>query len=40
MDVDDHAVHCPHEEILQCPNVRGLITARLAGQPLQDAQAQ
>ena len=33
----DHALRCPHEDILQCPNFRGLITARLAGQPLHEA---
>ena len=33
----DHALRCPHEDILHCPNFRGLITARLAGQPLHEA---
>lgn len=33
----DHALRCPHEDIRQCPNVRALVTARLAGQPLQEA---
>ncbi|HEV2358971.1 MAG TPA: MerR family transcriptional regulator [bacterium] len=33
----DHALRCPHEDILQCPNFRRLITARLAGQPLHEA---
>ena len=33
----DHALHCPHEDILQCPNFRSLVTARLAGQPLHEA---
>ena len=33
----DHALRCPHEDILQCPNFRGLITARLAGQALHAA---
>ena len=30
----DHALRCPHEDIRQCPPFRGLVTARLAGQPL------
>jgi DNA-binding transcriptional MerR regulator len=33
----DHALRCPHEDILQCPRFRALSTARLAGQPLQEA---
>jgi DNA-binding transcriptional MerR regulator len=33
----DHALRCPHEDILHCPNFRSLITARLAGQPLHEA---
>ncbi len=33
----DHGLRCPHEDILQCPKFGGLITARLAGQPLQEA---
>lgn len=33
----EHALHCPHQDILQCPNFGNLITARLAGQPLQEA---
>jgi DNA-binding transcriptional MerR regulator len=33
----DHALRCPHEDILHCTNFRGLITARLAGQPLHEA---
>jgi DNA-binding transcriptional MerR regulator len=32
-----HALRCPHEDILQCPNFGSLITARLSGQPLQEA---
>jgi len=35
----DHALHCPHEDILQCANFGSLITARLAGQPLHEAHA-
>jgi MerR family copper efflux transcriptional regulator len=33
----DHALHCPHEDIRQCPSFRSLVTARLAGQPLHEA---
>jgi DNA-binding transcriptional MerR regulator len=33
----DHALCCPHEDILECPNFRSLITARLAGLPLHEA---
>jgi MerR family redox-sensitive transcriptional activator SoxR len=33
----DHALRCPHEDILDCPNFRSLITARLAGQLLHEA---
>ena len=33
----DHGLKCPHEDIAQCPSFRGLITARLAGQPLHEA---
>ena len=33
----EHALHCTHEGILQCPNFGSLITARLAGQPLHEA---
>ena len=33
----DHALRCPHEDILPCPNFRSLITARLAGRPLHEA---
>jgi DNA-binding transcriptional MerR regulator len=32
-----HALACPHEDILQCPNFVSVITARLAGSPLQEA---
>ena len=35
----DHALRCPHKDILHCPNFRSLITARLAGQPLHEAHA-
>ena len=33
----DHALRCPHEDILACPNFTSLVTARLAGQPLHEA---
>jgi MerR family redox-sensitive transcriptional activator SoxR len=33
----EHALRCPHEDIRQCATFRGLVTARLAGQPLQEA---
>jgi MerR family copper efflux transcriptional regulator len=33
----EHALRCSHEDILQCPNFRSLVTARLAGQPLHEA---
>jgi len=29
-----HGLHCPHDDITQCPNFNAGITARLAGQPL------
>jgi DNA-binding transcriptional MerR regulator len=35
----EHALRCPHEDILECPNFGSLVTARLAGQPLDDAHA-
>ena len=33
----EHALRCPHEDILQCPNFAGVTTARLDGQPLSEA---
>jgi DNA-binding transcriptional MerR regulator len=33
----EHALRCPHEDILQCPTFGSLVTARLAGQPLHKA---
>ena len=33
----DHALRCPHEDILHCTNFHSLVTARLAGQPLHQA---
>ena len=35
-----HALRCPHEDVRQCPTFRGLVAARLAGQPLHEAHAQ
>jgi DNA-binding transcriptional MerR regulator len=32
-----HALDCPHEHLLQCPNFARVITARLAGSPLHEA---
>lgn len=29
-----HGLHCPHEDITQCPNYEAGVSARLAGQPL------
>lgn len=33
----EHALRCPHEDILDCPNFRSLLSARLAGRPLREA---
>jgi hypothetical protein len=33
----DHALRCPYEDILQCPNFASVIAARLTGQPLHQA---
>lgn len=33
----EHALRCPHEDILQCPNFAGVVIARLAGQQLFEA---
>ncbi|HXV93199.1 MAG TPA: MerR family transcriptional regulator, partial [Pseudonocardia sp.] len=33
----EHALACPHEDILQCPDFSSLVTARLAGRPLHTA---
>ena len=33
----DHALRCPHDDILHCTNCHSLITARLAGRPLHEA---
>jgi DNA-binding transcriptional MerR regulator len=32
----DHALRCPHEDILECPNFASLMAARLAGQSLHE----
>jgi hypothetical protein len=32
-----HALRCPHADVRQCPTFRGLVAARLAGQPLREA---
>lgn len=32
-----HALRCPHDDILQCPNFASVVAARLAGQPLHQA---
>jgi DNA-binding transcriptional MerR regulator len=34
-----HALRCPHEDVRRCPTFRGLVAARLAGQPLREAHA-
>lgn len=33
----DHALRCPHDDILACPHFTSVVTARLAGQPLEQA---
>jgi DNA-binding transcriptional MerR regulator len=33
----DHALHCPREEIFDCPNFANVVAARLDGQPLHRA---
>jgi DNA-binding transcriptional MerR regulator len=33
----EHALRCPYEDTLQCPNFRSLIAARLDGQSLHEA---
>jgi DNA-binding transcriptional MerR regulator len=32
-----HALACPHEDILECPNLGSVIAARLAGSSLEEA---
>jgi DNA-binding transcriptional MerR regulator len=36
-DAVNHAMHCPHKDIFECPNFTSVITARLAGQPIREA---
>ena len=36
----DHGLRCRHQDILRCPNVARGITARLAGQSLQEAHSE
>jgi DNA-binding transcriptional MerR regulator len=33
----NHALRCPHDDILACPNLAGVVAARLTGQPLHEA---
>jgi MerR family copper efflux transcriptional regulator len=33
----NHALRCPHEDILECPNFASVIAARLTGEPLHQA---
>jgi DNA-binding transcriptional MerR regulator len=33
----EHALDCPHGDVLQCPKFGSLVTARLAGEPLHEA---
>jgi len=32
-----HALACPHQDTLNCPNFASVIAARLAGSPLEEA---
>jgi DNA-binding transcriptional MerR regulator len=32
-----HAVACPHDDILECPNFASVVAARLAGSPLEES---
>jgi DNA-binding transcriptional MerR regulator len=36
-EVIAHALRCPHEDILECPNFASVVTARLSGRPLHHA---
>jgi DNA-binding transcriptional MerR regulator len=38
-DAIAHGLHCPHDDLLQCPNFRGGVRARLDGHSLQEAHA-
>ena len=33
----EHALHCPQEDILECPTFRSFVSARLSGRPLHEA---
>jgi DNA-binding transcriptional MerR regulator len=33
----EHALACPHDDIVTCPNFQEVVRQRLAGKPLQDA---
>lgn len=35
----EHGLRCPHQDILECPNLASLVAARLAGRPLHEAHA-
>jgi len=35
--VIEHALRCPHDDIVECPNFASVIAARLAGRPLEEA---
>jgi DNA-binding transcriptional MerR regulator len=35
----DHAVHCPKEDLLDCPNFWGVVSARLDGTPLREIES-
>jgi len=35
----EHAIRCRHDDIVECPNFSGVIGARLAGAPLEQAHA-
>jgi DNA-binding transcriptional MerR regulator len=33
----DHGLHCPHDDVFECPTFASGVAARLAGKPLQEA---
>jgi MerR family copper efflux transcriptional regulator len=33
----EHALRCPHDDLMQCPNFNGIVAARLAGRSLSEA---
>src|SRR5438132_14015047 len=35
----EHALRCPREDLLECPNFWDVVTARLAGKPLEEVHA-